>query len=217
MFAFTGSDVYGRFQRLQGYDVFEPMGFDAFGIHSENYALKVGIHPAELIPRNIANFRRQLERIGGMFDWRHELSHHRSRVLQVDPVDLPPALQGGEGLQEEGGGQLVSQRQDRAGQRAGDRRPLRALRTRWSSGCWSSGSSGSPSTPSRLLANLDDPRTGRTPPAPPSATGSGGPRAPRSISRWRARRPSRSSPPGPTPSSAPPSWCWRRSTRWSTN
>ncbi|MBP6669234.1 MAG: leucine--tRNA ligase [Gemmatimonadales bacterium] len=74
MFAFTGSDVYGRYQRLRGYDVFEPIGYDAFGIHSENYAIKVGLHPAELIPRNIANFRRQLERIGGMFDWRHALS-----------------------------------------------------------------------------------------------------------------------------------------------
>jgi leucyl-tRNA synthetase len=74
MFAFTGSDVYGRFKRLMGYDVFEPIGFDAFGIHSENYAIKVGTHPAQLIPRNIANFRRQLERIGGMFDWSHALS-----------------------------------------------------------------------------------------------------------------------------------------------
>ena len=74
MFAFTGSDVYGRFKRLQGLDVFEPIGFDAFGIHSENYAIKVGVNPAELIPRNIENFRRQLRRIGGMFDWRHELS-----------------------------------------------------------------------------------------------------------------------------------------------
>src|SRR4051795_5083972 len=74
MFAFTGADTYGRFKRLQGYDVFEPIGFDAFGIHSENYAIKVGINPGELIPRNIANFRRQLRRIGGMFDWRHELA-----------------------------------------------------------------------------------------------------------------------------------------------
>lgn len=74
MFAFTGSDVFGRFKRLQGFDVFEPIGFDAFGIHSENYAIKVGIHPGELIPRNIENFRRQLRRIGGMFDWRQELA-----------------------------------------------------------------------------------------------------------------------------------------------
>ena len=74
MFAFTGADVFGRFKRLQGFDVFEPIGYDAFGIHSENFALKVGTHPGELIPRNIENFRRQLVRIGGMFDWRHELS-----------------------------------------------------------------------------------------------------------------------------------------------
>src|SRR6267142_1439205 len=50
------------------------MGFDAFGIHSENYALTTGIHPAKLIPQNIAAFRRQLRRFGGMYDWRHELS-----------------------------------------------------------------------------------------------------------------------------------------------
>jgi len=74
MFAFTGADIYGRFKRLQGYDVFEPMGFDAFGIHSENYALNIGTNPAKLIPQNIATFRRQLRRFGGMFDWRHELS-----------------------------------------------------------------------------------------------------------------------------------------------
>ncbi|MDB4877161.1 MAG: leuS [Gemmatimonadetes bacterium] len=74
LFAFTGNDIYGRFQRLQGHTVFEPLGYDAFGIHSENFALKVGTHPADLIPRNIDNFRRQLKRAGLMIDWRHELS-----------------------------------------------------------------------------------------------------------------------------------------------
>ncbi|HKA58428.1 MAG TPA: leucine--tRNA ligase [Gemmatimonadales bacterium] len=74
MFAFTGADIYGRFKRLQGFDVFEPIGFDAFGIHSENYALQVGKNPATLIPQNIATFRRQLRQFGGMYDWRHELS-----------------------------------------------------------------------------------------------------------------------------------------------
>src|SRR3954469_6455903 len=74
LFAFTGNDVYARFQRLQGHTVFEPLGFDAFGIHSENFALKVGTHPADLIPKNIDNFRRQLKRAGLMIDWRHELS-----------------------------------------------------------------------------------------------------------------------------------------------
>jgi leucyl-tRNA synthetase len=73
-FAFTGNDIHGRFQRLRGHNVFEPIGFDAFGIHSENFALKMGVHPSELIPRNIENFRRQLRRGGLMVDWEHELS-----------------------------------------------------------------------------------------------------------------------------------------------
>ncbi|HET7233843.1 MAG TPA: class I tRNA ligase family protein, partial [Longimicrobium sp.] len=71
IYAFTGADIYGRFKRLQGYSVFEPIGFDAFGIHSENFALKQGIHPGELIPRNIERFTRQLRRVGLMYDWDH--------------------------------------------------------------------------------------------------------------------------------------------------
>lgn len=71
IYAFTGADVHGRFRRLTGHTVFEPIGFDAFGIHSENFALKQGIHPMDLIPSNVANFTRQLRRIGGMFDWDH--------------------------------------------------------------------------------------------------------------------------------------------------
>ena len=71
LYAFTGNDIHGRFQRLKGHTVFQPLGFDAFGIHSENFALKVGLHPMELIPRNVANFRRQLERAGLMVDWRY--------------------------------------------------------------------------------------------------------------------------------------------------
>ncbi|MEP6692343.1 MAG: class I tRNA ligase family protein, partial [Gemmatimonadaceae bacterium] len=74
LYAFTGADIHGRFHRMQGYTVFEPMGFDAFGIHSENYALKTGGHPMRLIPQNIANFRRQLRSGGLMIDWSHELS-----------------------------------------------------------------------------------------------------------------------------------------------
>ena len=73
-YAFTGSDVFGRFMRLRGHTVFEPIGFDAFGIQSENFALKVGTHPGVLIPNNIKTFTRQLTQLGGMFDWKHVLS-----------------------------------------------------------------------------------------------------------------------------------------------
>ena len=71
IYAFTGADVHGRYQRLRGKTVFEPIGFDAFGIHSENFALRIGTHPMDLIPSNVRNFTRQLRRIGGMFDWDH--------------------------------------------------------------------------------------------------------------------------------------------------
>ena len=71
IYAFTGADVHGRFQRMLGKQVFEPIGFDAFGIHSENFALKIGTHPMDLIPSNVRNFTRQLQRTGGMFDWTH--------------------------------------------------------------------------------------------------------------------------------------------------
>src|SRR6266705_3023832 len=75
MFAFTGADIYGRFRRLQGFDVFEPMGFDAFGIHSENFAIKREIHPRILTAQNVEHFReRQFKRIGNRFDWSHELN-----------------------------------------------------------------------------------------------------------------------------------------------
>ncbi len=73
LFAFTGSDISARYHRLLGYNVFQPLGYDAFGIHSENYALKIGAHPMELTPKNVGNFQRQLERAGLMVDWRYKL------------------------------------------------------------------------------------------------------------------------------------------------
>jgi leucyl-tRNA synthetase len=61
--------------RLKGYDVYEPIGFDAFGIHSENYALKTGKHPAELTPLSIRYFREeQLKKIGAIYDWNSEVN-----------------------------------------------------------------------------------------------------------------------------------------------
>ena len=71
LYAFTGADIYGRYRRLRGDDVFEPIGYDAFGIHSENHALRVNIHPMKLIPANIANFEHMLRRAGLMYDWSH--------------------------------------------------------------------------------------------------------------------------------------------------
>ncbi|HEY0017161.1 MAG TPA: leucine--tRNA ligase [Longimicrobium sp.] len=77
IYAFTGADIFGRFKRLQGHQVFEPIGFDAFGIHSENFALKQGINPMELIPRNVERFTKQLRRVGLMYDWDHTVDTTR--------------------------------------------------------------------------------------------------------------------------------------------
>jgi len=70
---FTGVDIYGRFKRMQRYDVFEPIGLDGFGIHSENYALKIGKHPAEHAKDSEKNFYRQLGTMGNGFAWDERL------------------------------------------------------------------------------------------------------------------------------------------------
>ncbi len=75
VYAFTGADIHGRFRRMEGYDVFEPIGFDAFGIHSENFAIQRKVHPAKLTAANVHNFREnQLKRIGARFDWTKEVN-----------------------------------------------------------------------------------------------------------------------------------------------
>ena len=70
---FSGIDIYGRFKRMQGHDVFEPIGLDGFGIHSENYALKVGKHPFDHAKDSEKNFYRQLGMIGNGFVWEEKL------------------------------------------------------------------------------------------------------------------------------------------------
>jgi leucyl-tRNA synthetase len=69
MYAFTGADVFGRYMRMKDYDVFEPIGLDGFGIHSENYAIKVDQHPMELAKKTEARFYKQLHLTGNSYDW----------------------------------------------------------------------------------------------------------------------------------------------------
>lgn len=67
--SYTALDVVARKKRMQGYNVLYPMGFDAFGLPAENYAIKTGVHPAVSTKANIENFTRQLKSIGFSFDW----------------------------------------------------------------------------------------------------------------------------------------------------
>jgi len=71
---YAPTDTWARFKRMQGWNVFEPMGYDAFGLPAENYAIKKGVHPALSTAENIANIRKQLEAMGAMYDWDHEVN-----------------------------------------------------------------------------------------------------------------------------------------------
>lgn len=69
-YAYTGPDVYGRFKRLQGYNVFMPFGYDSFGLPAENAAIKNNIHPAPWTRQNIEYMTQQMRNMGTMIDWR---------------------------------------------------------------------------------------------------------------------------------------------------
>ncbi len=77
MYAFTGSDIYSRFKRMQGFDVFEPIGLDGFGIHSENYALSVNKHPMELSKITEKRFYEQLQMSGNSYDWQRTVETYQ--------------------------------------------------------------------------------------------------------------------------------------------
>ena len=77
--AYSGLEVISRKRRMQGYNVLFPIGFDAFGLPTENYAIKTGIHPREVTDRNITKFTSQLKRVGFSFDW--------SRVVDTTDED----------------------------------------------------------------------------------------------------------------------------------
>jgi leucyl-tRNA synthetase len=70
---YIASDIYARFKRLKGFNVLHPMGYDAFGLPAEQYAIEHGIHPAVSTENNINNFRKQLDNIGFCFDWDREV------------------------------------------------------------------------------------------------------------------------------------------------
>ena len=77
--AYSSLEVISRMRRMQGYNVLFPMGFDAFGLPTENYAIKTGTHPREVTDNNIAKFTQQLKRVGYSFDW--------SRVIDTTDED----------------------------------------------------------------------------------------------------------------------------------
>ncbi len=74
LLGYVGSDILSRYYRMRGYNVLHPMGWDAFGLPAENYAIKHKIHPEVAVKKNIKNFKRQLEAPGFSYDWSREIN-----------------------------------------------------------------------------------------------------------------------------------------------
>jgi leucyl-tRNA synthetase len=107
---YTATDIVSRYKRMKGFDVLHPMGWDAFGLPAEQYAIKTGIHPAVITKKNIDNFRRQIKSLGLSYDWDREVStcdpdyyrwtqwiflklHERGLAYEAEmPVNWCPAL-----------------------------------------------------------------------------------------------------------------------------
>ena len=70
---YIASDIYSRYKRLKGFNVLHPMGYDAFGLPAEQYAIQTGQHPAKTTEQNIARYRQQMDRIGFSYDWSREV------------------------------------------------------------------------------------------------------------------------------------------------
>ena len=119
---YTATDIVSRYKRMRGFNVLHPMGWDAFGLPAEQYAVKTGIHPAITTAQNIATFKRQMKRVGLSYDWDREIEHDRPRLLPVDAMDFLAIVQARPGLRRGSAGQLVSGAGNGAGQRRNRRR-----------------------------------------------------------------------------------------------
>jgi len=71
---YTATDIVSRYKRMNGYNVLHPMGWDAFGLPAENYAIKTGIHPRVTTEKAVANFTKQINSVGFAYDWDREIN-----------------------------------------------------------------------------------------------------------------------------------------------
>ena len=80
--SWSAMDAYARKKRMQGYNVLYPIGWDAFGLPAENYALKMGVHPSKIVPENIKKFKAQIKSLGLSFDWSREIDTTDSKYYR---------------------------------------------------------------------------------------------------------------------------------------
>ena len=128
---YVPTDAVSRFKRMQGYNVLHPMGWDAFGLPAENYAIKMGVHPRVTTERNIANYHRQMDMIGAVVRLvarGHELL---PGLLPLDAVVLPAAARARAGLSGDGAAVVVPQRTRRSSPTSRSRTAAAGAAARW--------------------------------------------------------------------------------------
>ena len=125
---YTATDVITRWKRMPGFRVLHPMGWDAFGLPAENYAIKHGVHPRETTAAAIANFRRQIDAVGFAYDWEREIDTTDPAYMRWTQWIFLQAVRARSGLRGGRPDQLVPVVQDGPGQRRGQPGALRALR-----------------------------------------------------------------------------------------
>ena len=127
---YVPTDAVSRFMRLRGYNVLHPMGWDAFGLPAENYAIKRSVHPRVTTEQNIATYKRQMDLLGLSYDWSREISSIDPDYYRWTQWFFLLMYERGLAYRAAGLAVVVSGRQDDPGQRAGGQRTLLALRHR---------------------------------------------------------------------------------------
>ncbi|MFR4144122.1 MAG: class I tRNA ligase family protein [[Clostridium] leptum] len=128
--SYTALDIVARKRRLMGYNVLYPIGWDAFGLPTENFAIKNHVHPEVVTKKNIARFKQQLQSLGISFDWSREINTTDPSYYKWTQWIFLQLFKHGLAYKKEAGRELVHLLQVRAGQRRSGQRRVRALRQR---------------------------------------------------------------------------------------